>query len=53
MFWDTLFVVKVMQLFFEKNGSDYILGDFFTNTSGHPAQDLRFVSVNARKAKIN
>jgi hypothetical protein len=28
--------VKIMQIFLTKNGLGYILGDFFTNSSGHP-----------------
>jgi hypothetical protein len=30
------FFLKSKELIFTKNGLGYILGDFFTNTSGHP-----------------
>jgi hypothetical protein len=34
-------MVKVMfVLILRKNGLGYILGDFFTNTSGHPGGEL-------------
>jgi hypothetical protein len=29
-----------MYLFFTKNGLDFLLGDFFTNSSDHPHDDL-------------
>jgi hypothetical protein len=32
-------MVKVTYYFWEINGLGYILGDFFANSSGHPAQE--------------
>jgi hypothetical protein len=32
--------VKVFYWFSQKNGLGYIVSDFFTNASGHPAQEL-------------
>jgi hypothetical protein len=34
-------------LFFVKNGLGYILGHFFTNTSGHPGANPPIASYNA------
>jgi hypothetical protein len=36
-FWYTFYIVKVSINFDLKNGLGNILGDFFTNKSGHPA----------------
>jgi hypothetical protein len=35
-FWATLFHGKCYALILTKNGLSYILGDVFTNSSGHP-----------------
>jgi hypothetical protein len=35
--------VSVLYLFWQKNGLGYILGDFFTNWSGHLGKDLVFL----------
>jgi hypothetical protein len=35
--WSTFFHCKSCPLIFKKNGLGYILGDFFTNASGHRA----------------
>jgi hypothetical protein len=35
----TFLTARILQYFGQKNGLGYILGDFFTNSSGHP--DLR------------
>jgi hypothetical protein len=32
---------------FDKNGLDYILGDFFTNYSGHPDRHVQCNSLSA------
>jgi hypothetical protein len=34
--WATFFLGKIYVLILTKNGLGYILGDFFTNSSGHP-----------------
>jgi hypothetical protein len=48
-FWGPLFsTVKAMNvLILTKNGLGYILGDFFTNSSGHP--DAKCSSVGNRE----
>jgi hypothetical protein len=39
MIWATFFNGNSSVLIITKNGLDYILGDFFTNASGHPDRD--------------
>jgi hypothetical protein len=36
--WTTFFPRKKLCINFDKSGLGYILGDFFTNSSGHPGQ---------------
>jgi hypothetical protein len=38
-YWDNCFHVKNLSITFEKNWAGYTLGDFFTNSSGHPARN--------------
>jgi hypothetical protein len=37
--WATFFRYESCVLIFTRNGMGYILGDFFTNVSGHPVPD--------------
>jgi hypothetical protein len=37
--WVTFFHGKKLCINFDKNGLGYILGDFFTSSSGHPARN--------------
>jgi hypothetical protein len=47
--------VEVMYWFWQKNGLDNVLGDFFSNSSGHPGLLFipnRWCNIVNRKAKI-
>jgi hypothetical protein len=39
IYWAPFFHGKICALIFTRNGLGYILGDFFTNSSGHPDAD--------------
>jgi hypothetical protein len=41
-----LFPQLIICINFDKKGLGYILGDFFTNSSGHPADKESFKQVN-------
>jgi hypothetical protein len=36
-------------IFYKKTGLGYILGDFFTNSSGHPASKKNYGTLNTKK----
>jgi hypothetical protein len=40
-FWATFFNRRGYTLIWQENRLGYILGDFFTNSSGHPGSDVR------------
>jgi hypothetical protein len=41
--WTSCFHGKSCVLIFTRNGLGYVLGDFFTNASGHPGEEERNV----------
>jgi hypothetical protein len=44
-----LFHDKCCVLIFTRNGFGYILGDFFTNASGHPGPGFKIACARSRK----